>query len=445
MFLPISRFLLASGNRKVVSLAVSPTPTSHPAYRLFSSPMFTQALRQNRQNVQSQVQAQAQAQAQQQTQRQISNSRNAQDVLISTPPKQEQASVGTKRKASTPQSSRVSHNTGDSLEALHNSVYFDENDFDDDDDLDIGTWGTCSATPVPPASTTNTNINNKAQDRKINDKPSSDSKEPTDTHEPIVNLPPPPQPSRPKSPEPPPSIPPLKSNVDLDGTGPRALSGPQIPWSSSPTHQAQAPPPPPQPKKRTLPWAHKLEEAKASEPAVDSNMTKQRQEYPWEPSSSAVKEMQTERRKFQKKGPLTDKDTPTNKSRNAPPKVPSIFLSEEQKRILNIIVEKGKSVFFTGSAGTGKSVLMREVIRQLHVKHKREPDRVAVTASTGLAACNIEGVTLHSFAGVGLGKQDVPTLLGKVRYQEAHSVQFRFILLTTFCRLKEMSKPEHDG
>jgi ATP-dependent DNA helicase PIF1 len=38
-----------------------------------------------------------------------------------------------------------------------------------------------------------------------------------------------------------------------------------------------------------------------------------------------------------------------------------------------------------------------------------------VTASTGLAACNIGGVTLHSFAGIGLGKEPVEDLVKKIR------------------------------
>lgn len=48
-------------------------------------------------------------------------------------------------------------------------------------------------------------------------------------------------------------------------------------------------------------------------------------------------------------------------------------------------------------------------------KHIREPDRVAVTASTGLAACNIGGVTLHSFAGIGLGKESAEDLVKKIK------------------------------
>jgi ATP-dependent DNA helicase PIF1 len=38
-----------------------------------------------------------------------------------------------------------------------------------------------------------------------------------------------------------------------------------------------------------------------------------------------------------------------------------------------------------------------------------------VTASTGLAACNIGGVTLHSFAGIGLGKEPAEDLVKKIR------------------------------
>ncbi|KAK9471847.1 PIF1-like helicase-domain-containing protein, partial [Dipodascopsis tothii] len=93
----------------------------------------------------------------------------------------------------------------------------------------------------------------------------------------------------------------------------------------------------------------------------------------------------------------------------------TVFLSEEQRMVLKLVTEKGSSVFFTGSAGTGKSVLLREIISALRMKHKRDQDAVAVTASTGLAACNIGGVTLHSFAGIGLGKEAAPELVRKIR------------------------------
>jgi ATP-dependent DNA helicase PIF1 len=102
-------------------------------------------------------------------------------------------------------------------------------------------------------------------------------------------------------------------------------------------------------------------------------------------------------------------------AKTKPAKRKELRFSDEQKHVMELVVDKGKSVFFTGSAGTGKSVLLREIIRRLQRKYGKEIDRVAVTASTGLAACNIGGVTIHSFAGIGLGKEDANTLVKKIR------------------------------
>jgi ATP-dependent DNA helicase PIF1 len=66
---------------------------------------------------------------------------------------------------------------------------------------------------------------------------------------------------------------------------------------------------------------------------------------------------------------------------------------------------EGKSIFFTGSAGTGKSFLLRKIIADLRRSLQAEGrvDAVFVTAPTGIAACNVGGVTVNSFAGIGLG------------------------------------------
>ncbi|KAH8196446.1 hypothetical protein TruAng_009378 [Truncatella angustata] len=93
----------------------------------------------------------------------------------------------------------------------------------------------------------------------------------------------------------------------------------------------------------------------------------------------------------------------------------AMSLSAEQEHVKELVVEKMQSVFFTGPAGTGKSVLMRSIIAALKKKWARDPERLSITASTGLAACNIGGMTLHSFAGIGLGKEPVPELVRKIR------------------------------
>ena len=68
--------------------------------------------------------------------------------------------------------------------------------------------------------------------------------------------------------------------------------------------------------------------------------------------------------------------------------------------MLSTVVDGSRSVFFTGPAGTGKSFLLGEIIHRLQVKYRKEPGSVAITASTGLAATNIHGMTLHNFAGI---------------------------------------------
>ena len=113
--------------------------------------------------------------------------------------------------------------------------------------------------------------------------------------------------------------------------------------------------------------------------------------------------------------PITGSSLADPVTRSSLAKSVAISLSVEQQNVLDLVVNQGRSVFFTGPAGTGKSVLMRAIIDELRTKYAHQPERVAVTASTGFAACNIGGITLHSFSGIGLGKEDAATLVKKVR------------------------------
>lgn len=63
-------------------------------------------------------------------------------------------------------------------------------------------------------------------------------------------------------------------------------------------------------------------------------------------------------------------------------------------------------------------MLLREIIRALKKKHRSSPDAVAITASTGIAACNIGGITLHSFSGAGLALEKAEALANKIKKQK---------------------------
>ena len=82
----------------------------------------------------------------------------------------------------------------------------------------------------------------------------------------------------------------------------------------------------------------------------------------------------------------------------------TVTLSVEQQRVLDLIND-GQNVFCTGYAGTGKSFLLAEVVRQRSLGTTY--GNTVVTASSGLAALNVNGQTIHRFAGVGTA--DGPT------------------------------------
>ncbi len=71
---------------------------------------------------------------------------------------------------------------------------------------------------------------------------------------------------------------------------------------------------------------------------------------------------------------------------------PAPPLSDAQRAAVELVVEGRRSLLLTGPAGSGKSLVVREVKRQCEARGRR----VALSATTGVAAVHIGGVTLHS-------------------------------------------------
>lgn len=90
-------------------------------------------------------------------------------------------------------------------------------------------------------------------------------------------------------------------------------------------------------------------------------------------------------------------------------------LNELQNMAMKYI-EKGRNVFLTGPAGTGKTYTLKKVIEWATCKRLR----FGITATTGCAAILIGGQTLHSFLGIGLAKKPVETLY---RYMDSQTVK----------------------
>lgn len=72
---------------------------------------------------------------------------------------------------------------------------------------------------------------------------------------------------------------------------------------------------------------------------------------------------------------------------------------------------KGNNIFLSGAAGTGKSFALNSLAAFLDKNNVM----VGMTATTGVAAFNIKGQTIHSWAGIGLGEDSSTELVSKVK------------------------------
>jgi ATP-dependent DNA helicase PIF1 len=111
-------------------------------------------------------------------------------------------------------------------------------------------------------------------------------------------------------------------------------------------------------------------------------------------------------------------------------------LTTQQQNALDHILT-GKSIFLTGPGGTGKSYLIQRIVQECEARGKK----VAVTALTGCAALLLgpQAKTIHSWAGIGLGREPAKTLASQIRSQPWKNKVYRRWLLTSILIIDEVS------
>lgn len=82
----------------------------------------------------------------------------------------------------------------------------------------------------------------------------------------------------------------------------------------------------------------------------------------------------------------------------------SQILSIQQQSVIEAF-EQGKNILVTGGAGTGKSHLLN------YLKLNYASQGLEIAASTGIAAVNVGGATIHSWAGIGLANMPVDKII----------------------------------
>jgi ATP-dependent exoDNAse (exonuclease V) alpha subunit len=92
------------------------------------------------------------------------------------------------------------------------------------------------------------------------------------------------------------------------------------------------------------------------------------------------------------------------------------------------ILKMGHNVFLTGPAGSGKTHVLNEYIKYL----RERGIAVGVTASTGIAATHMDGITIHSWAGIGikdrLNEKEIEKLIKK-KYISDRMVETRVLII----------------
>jgi ATP-dependent DNA helicase PIF1 len=89
-------------------------------------------------------------------------------------------------------------------------------------------------------------------------------------------------------------------------------------------------------------------------------------------------------------------------------KVVTDKLTNDQKKAFELMM-RGENVFITGAGGTGKSFIIKAF------RGCKPTRKMGICSTTGASALVIDGTTLHSFLGIGLGTGTVEYLVNKIR------------------------------
>lgn len=98
-----------------------------------------------------------------------------------------------------------------------------------------------------------------------------------------------------------------------------------------------------------------------------------------------------------------------------PDKLKQFDFSKEQQQAYNNLLE-GKNLLLTGEAGTGKSHLTKVFIEHVQTRTNKQ---IYFTATTGIAAYNIGGITINALLGIGTGKGHPDTLITRIKKQKS--------------------------
>ena len=229
-------------------------------------------------------------------------------------------------------------------------VLIDENDFDDDADLDLDVEdpGLKSfvtqppqASPLDQAPVSRNVVVTENLSRPVSSAPLSWSSSPTEPRTASA---------RPSLPiiQPPHGV---QGDATMDNdVNPRPKKRRHLPWNQSSSNPSEGKVASSRASGRAKGDTNALSPTDTPDAVKTSNS-----QYPWDKTASAMKEEQRQLRRTGKKAQTSAEAKKERAGETVLPRshksVGQVFLSDEQKRVAKLVIEQGKSVFFTGSAG----------------------------------------------------------------------------------------------
>lgn len=110
------------------------------------------------------------------------------------------------------------------------------------------------------------------------------------------------------------------------------------------------------------------------------------------------------------------------------------MLSNEQGMAIELF-KKGENILIMGSGGTGKS----KMIEEIEYETRRGIKNIVVTATTGISAYNINGLTIYSYMGIGTGEKETDVLIRNIKKKNHIVERLRMLDILVIDEISMMS------
>ena len=99
---------------------------------------------------------------------------------------------------------------------------------------------------------------------------------------------------------------------------------------------------------------------------------------------------------------------------------------DKKQQLAQTLFNNGYNLFISGSGGTGKSFLIRSFYDSYPNK-----SNIVITSTTGISALNVNGITIHSWAGIRCDTDLLNPQIYIEKYRNSHKILNNYLYTKT--------------